>query len=113
MTDPAVPYVVADSEPLYTAVLTTFKKSKSNGSLLFTGRCPRCSHEFTTAVPLTAAIVTPGRAVTGQSAGLSLTAAPVEYTVYCSCLQEHEGRPDGSVGCGALTNITLTPKARR
>lgn len=113
MNDQAVPYVIADSDQLNSAVRGRFKKAKGDGVLILTGECPRCGHEFTATIPLTPATVTPGRAITGQFGGSAMTANPVQHTVYCACQQEHEGRPDGDLGCGAVTNLTLNPKVRR
>lgn len=113
MNEQAVPYVIADSEQLNAALIGIFKKSKGDGVLILTGDCPRCRHEFAATIPLTPSTVTPGRAVTGQSSGNSMTAAPVQHTVYCACQQEHEGRPDGEHGCGAVTNVVLNLKVRR
>lgn len=113
MNERAVPYVIAESDQLNTALREAFKRGKGVGVMVLTGACPRCTHEFTATIPLTPATVTPGRAITGQFGGRSMTANPVEHTVYCACQQEHEGRPDGELGCGAVTNLTLTPKVRR
>ncbi|MFF5824408.1 hypothetical protein ACFY8Q_23050 [[Kitasatospora] papulosa] len=113
MNEQVVPYVIADSEQLNSAVIRDFKKSRGDGVLIVTGDCPRCLHEFTATIPLTPSTVTPGRAITGQAAGHSMTATPVQHTVYCSCQQEHEGRPDGEHGCGAVTNVMLNLKVRR
>lgn len=112
MDEQVVPYVISDSDQLNVAVRGTFKKAKGDGVLVLTGACPRCTHDFTATIPLRAATVTPGRSVAGQSGGSSMTANPVEHTIYCACQQEHVGRPDGELGCGAVTNVTLNIKVR-
>ena len=112
MTANTVDYSKVDSPELYIAIQSdAFKKNSTNGLLTLSGRCPRCSHEFACSVPLKPVVVTPGSYVTGQAASGSLTASPQEHTVFCSCTQEHEGRPAGEIGCGAMTRFRLR-KAR-
>jgi hypothetical protein len=112
MTGGIVIYSQIDSPALSNSIRNgEFKKNSINGILTLSGRCPRCSHEFSCSVPLRPVVVTPGSYVTGQSASGSLTANPQEHTVFCSCTQEHEGRPAGEVGCGAMTRFLLR-KAR-
>lgn len=113
MAEANVPYSQVDDENLGVAIRgNAFKKSSANGVLTLSGPCPRCSHEFSCTVPLKPVVVTPGSYVTGQSATGSLTANPQEHTVFCSCRQDHEGRPEGEVGCGSMTKFRLTRKAR-
>jgi hypothetical protein len=108
MTEGSVAYSQVDSLELSTAIRgSDFKKTSTKGVLTLSGPCPRCGHEFSCSLPLKPVLVTPGSYVTGQSASGSLTANPQEHTVYCSCTHDHEGRPEGELGCGAMTRFLL------
>lgn len=104
-----VTYFQSDHPDLSSALTSTFTRALSGDLLLLSGDCPRCRHPFTTELPIKSTKLVPGRALTGMSAG-SVTANPVEHVVACACNFQHEGQPDGAIGCGALAKIVI--KAR-
>lgn len=101
------PYVEADWPALQEAVLQRFDQVRGEDGLTVSGDCPRCGHRFSSYVPLRPQTVVPGQGLTGQTAGQQLTSGPVEHVIICACSYEHEGRPDGETGCGAMTKIKL------
>lgn len=106
----AIEYLVHDNRALTDAVVATFARTSTDGSLLLSGRCPRCDHEFQAELPLTRTRMAPGRGLTGMAGG-ELTATPVEYLVVCACDREHPGRPSGRAGCGAMGKIAMARKS--
>ncbi|SRR6266508_1056207 len=62
--------------------------------VIFAGRCPRCTHEFTFEWPLEVL-----RGATRES-----------IEVLCQCASDHKGRPEGEKrGCGAYWASEIEP----
>jgi hypothetical protein len=79
----------------------TIEVSHGVERVVATGPCPRCDHDVAYRQPLDAVGGEP-LAVLGAD---RLADAPIDpyvgLTVSCSCIEDHEGRPDTiKVGCG-------------
>jgi hypothetical protein len=107
------PYVELNSSALGEALTSRFEAVTRDDAVILSGECPRCEHEFSFELPTKSSTIVPGRGLSGQSAPDDLAAGPVEHTVYCRCGYDHDGRPDGESGCGAMANVTLRAKGPR
>jgi hypothetical protein len=94
-TDGLVPYREV-SEPGYAdQAATTFVIEEFGvGMSLLGGQCPRC--RVAIEVPLIDGVFRGDRA-----AGTAQTASVRAVPIICTCTEEHPGRPDDRVGCGA------------
>jgi hypothetical protein len=106
MANSNMAYVEVNSLSLANAV-NAFTRKPIDGGVMIAGSCPHCEHDFTQVIILRPQLITPGRSVSGQSARRGLTDAPPKHLVRCACTETHEGRPDSTLGCGAMAFITI------
>jgi hypothetical protein len=106
MNQPAIPKVrrtepyIEQTQSAYAALaISTFIATELQGVMILSGICPRCeaSMEF----PVSDRIIRGGPIDEASPAAVEPT------TVFCTCEEPHEGRPDGKVGCGAYWAFEL------
>ena len=70
----------------------SFTREQAGLALVFTGNCPRCTHDTMFSVPFARPDAS-AQPVRGVSAAT--------FTMYCECGYPHPGHPDGDNSCGA------------
>lgn len=95
--DPTVPYHEVQMMDLDDH-LKAFKWAKEGDVWIYSGTCPRCTHEARKRFSTTA--------IRTFEEGRS---EQQDRTMRCDCGEPHEGRETGSRGCGAWWGLALTP----
>ena len=70
----------------------SFIREQAGLALVFTGRCPSCTHDTMFSVPY----ARPDVSAQTVRRGLATS-----FTMYCECGYPHPGHPDGDNSCGA------------
>lgn len=70
----------------------SFTREQAGLALVFTGKCPSCTHNTMFSVPLARPDVS-AQTVRGGPA--------TAFTMYCECGYPHPGHPNGDNSCGA------------
>ena len=83
----------------------------ARGTLVLRGPCPRCKAFID--IPVVANIFRSSRAIGGWLRGAAPKTAEAshEEPMMCTCENEHPGRPEGGVGCGAYWILKISPAA--
>ncbi|MEU4827092.1 hypothetical protein AB0H37_34915 [Actinomadura sp. NPDC023710] len=105
MTDPLEHDPLAFAEtttPAYAAAFLAedFAYEIVDDGVVLRGRCPRC-RATVEANAFENVVVRKG------AEGGSFVQGPHPIPVYCTCLLDHPGRPEGIEGCGAYWRITM------
>lgn len=70
----------------------SFTREQAGLALVFTGKCPSCTHDTMFSVPF---------ARPDASAQTYRNIPAATFTMYCECGYPHPGHPDGDNSCGA------------
>jgi hypothetical protein len=103
------PYVEA-TEAGYAELAAAFETSRpAPGTLLLTGPCPRCGAVIR--VPVVDGVFRSTGWFRLSPRGTPSSAEHLAPMI-CTCTEEHPGRPEGRIGCGAywLLGITVDVK---
>ena len=97
MGDATVSYELVSTPEWGEAIRETFRFEASGDAWDYVGSCPRCRHPIAKRL---------------QMGGTNTFRAPGDANrsgmlVRCNCDSQHEGRPDGSKGCGAYGTLEL------
>ncbi|WP_459961522.1 hypothetical protein [Nocardia sp. IFM 10818] len=102
----SVPYIEVTSPDFAVSAEATFKLCSHVGGIeSLRGPCPRCRGEMESPV-VTEIYRRFGIGKLFRRSGTGPERDPVEVLV-CSCEYEHDGRPDGEIGCGAYWMLRI------